>query len=146
MSSLADSHRLSSIADMRVRTPRELGAVIKDRRLALRLDQAGLAGRVGVSRQWIIAIEQGKPHADVTLVLRTFDALGLRLDVTTDGGVAAGPARASHSGDLVFPDIDAIVEAARRTEPPPARAPGAPVKPSMNPSPKPSPKRSTRRG
>lgn len=100
---------------MRLRTPRDLGAAIKDGRRRLGLDQASLAERVGVSRQWIIAIERGKQRADVALVLRTFEALGLRLDV----GDATVGADAATSSPAVDPgvDIDAIVEAARRPLP-----------------------------
>lgn len=60
---------------MHVRTPRDLGLVIADRRRQLGLDQAELARRAGVSRQWIIAIEKGKPRAELGLVLRTLRAL-----------------------------------------------------------------------
>src|SRR5687768_3865157 len=98
---------------MRVRTPGELGAVIKDRRKVLRLDQATLAERVGVSRQWIVGIEGGKPRADMGLVLRMLDALGLCLRVD-DGGLVDSPA-----AHVEVPDIDAIVDAARRGPPAP---------------------------
>lgn len=60
---------------MHIRTPRDLGLVIADRRRQLGLDQADLARRAGVSRQWIIAIEKGKPRAELGLVLRTLRAL-----------------------------------------------------------------------
>lgn len=39
---------------MRIRTPVDLGALIRERRKALRLDQKTLAEKVGVSRQWIV--------------------------------------------------------------------------------------------
>ena len=45
---------------MLIRTPTELGALIRDRRRQMDLDQATLAKRIGVSRQWVIAIEQGR--------------------------------------------------------------------------------------
>lgn len=64
---------------MRLRTPTDIGLLIRERRKALRLDQAELARRVGVSRQWIIGIEKGKGRADLSLVLRTLDALGVVL-------------------------------------------------------------------
>ena len=64
---------------MRLRTPAEFGAAIREKRRTLALDQAALAKRVGVSRQWIIDIEKGKPRAALQLVLRTLDALGIGL-------------------------------------------------------------------
>lgn len=106
---------------MRVRTTQDLGAVIRNRRRHLHLDQASLAARVGVSRQWIVAIERGKPRADVALVLRTLEALGLPLDVDEGAPPARGLAIAPGAG--VAPDIDAIVDAARRPPPAPRHPP-----------------------
>ncbi len=64
---------------MRLRTPTDIGLLIRERRKALSLDQAELARRVGVSRQWIIGMEKGKGRADLSLVLRTLGALGVVL-------------------------------------------------------------------
>jgi len=88
-----------------VRTPKELGALIHERRRRLGLDQRSLALRVGVSRQWIIEIEQGKPRAAVGLVLRTLEALGVKLAIDD---------RNEHASSLESPDIDAIVLRARK--------------------------------
>jgi HTH-type transcriptional regulator/antitoxin HipB len=85
-----------------VRTPKDLGALIRDRRRRLGLDQRELAERVGVSRQWIIEAERGKPGAPVGLLLRTLDALGVMLAVD-DGTPQPSDTRAA------APDIDAIV-------------------------------------
>jgi y4mF family transcriptional regulator len=62
---------------MRIRTPIDLGAVIRDRRMNLGLNQKTLATQVGVSRQWIVDVEKGKPRAPISLVLRTVEALGI---------------------------------------------------------------------
>jgi len=62
-------------------TPQDLAQLVRDRRSQLGLSQGGLAQRVGVSRQWIVALEQAKPTAEVGLVLQTLSALGLRIDV-----------------------------------------------------------------
>jgi len=74
---------MSSIDDMeptmRLRTPTDVGLLIRRRRRAQHLDQAELARRVGVSRQWIIGIEKGRVRAELNLVLRTLDALGVAL-------------------------------------------------------------------
>ena len=64
---------------MRIRTPADLGALIRDRRIKLALDQRSLAQKVGVSRQWIVEVEKGKPRAEIGLLLRTIDALGIQL-------------------------------------------------------------------
>ena len=64
---------------MRIRTPSDLGALIRDRRIKLALDQQSLAQKVGVSRQWIVEVEKGKPRAEIGLLLRTIDVLGIQL-------------------------------------------------------------------
>ena len=104
MSSSGDILVMSAIVDMLLRTPKDLGALIRQRRRDLGLDQGTLAERVGVSRQWIIEAERGKPRAEIGLVLRTLDALGVRLAVDDSKSAPAAPAQ----------DIDAIVRAARK--------------------------------
>lgn len=94
---------------MIVRTPSDLGLLIRSRRRELGLDQRTLAERVGVSRLWIIEFEPGKPRAEIGLVLRTLTALGLRLDVSTEDAV-----KRMSSSRAAPPDIDAIVDAARK--------------------------------
>src|SRR5256884_5974308 len=46
-----------------IRTPADLGAIIRDRRKQLDLDQATLAKRIGASRRWVIGIERGRARA-----------------------------------------------------------------------------------
>jgi HTH-type transcriptional regulator/antitoxin HipB len=93
---------------MFVRTPADLGAIIRERRRELGLGQAELAERIGVSRQWIIGVERGHARAELGLVLRALDTLAIRLNAA----VEASPAQPSTS-----PDIDAIVAAARKGGP-----------------------------
>jgi HTH-type transcriptional regulator/antitoxin HipB len=69
---------------MFIRTPADLGAVIRDRRKQLGLDQSTFAKRIGVSRQWVIGVERGHARAAMGLVLRAIDALGVRLDAGTE--------------------------------------------------------------
>lgn len=93
---------------MRIRTPGDLGALIRDRRTKLDLDQKALADKIGVSRQWIVAVEKGKPRAEVGLVLRALAALGIDLDAAD----IANPKRKTSIQPLPV-DIDSIVDAAR---------------------------------
>lgn len=93
---------------MVIRTPRDLGLLIRDRRRGLQLGQQELASRVGVSRKWVVEVERGKPGAPVGLVFRTLTVLGLSTDVReaqhlSSRRPAAGPV-----------DIDSVIEAARR--------------------------------
>ncbi len=91
---------------MFIRTPADLGAIIKDNRKRLDLDQAGLAERVGVSRQWIVGIERGRARAELGLVLRALDVLGIKLNTIEPASLENAPSS---------PDIDAIVAASRKS-------------------------------
>jgi HTH-type transcriptional regulator/antitoxin HipB len=66
---------------MWVKTPHELAQVVREQRKRRGLSQQRLSELVGVSRQWIIALEQGKPTAELGLVLQALSAIGLRVDI-----------------------------------------------------------------
>lgn len=57
----------------------DLGWAIRDARTAQGLSQSGLAGRAGVSRAWLARVEAGHRKAEIALLMRTMDALGLSL-------------------------------------------------------------------
>jgi len=94
---------------MIVRSPAALGAVIRDRRRQLKLEQRVLAEKVGVSRHWVINVEKGKSGAEIGSVFRTLRVLGILLDTQT---APTSPAK------LAKPDIDlgALIEAARKPQ------------------------------
>jgi HTH-type transcriptional regulator / antitoxin HipB len=89
---------------MLIRTPADFGAAIRERRRQIGLDQATLAKRIGVSRQWVIGIERGRSRAELGLVLRVLDELGIRLDTQS------GDTRSTGQSPI---DLDAIVRVAR---------------------------------
>jgi HTH-type transcriptional regulator/antitoxin HipB len=91
---------------MLVRTPADIGAIIRDRRKQLKLDQATLAKRIGAGRQWVMEVEHGHPRAELTLVLRALDALNIRLDANTEQPMPKRPASTAV-------DIDSIVARAK---------------------------------
>jgi len=90
---------------MFVRTPVDLGATIRDRRRKLQLGQRDLAGKVGVSRQWLIEVEKGKPGAEIGLIFRTLAALSIILRASDE----RVPAKKS-AGEA---DIDTVIATAR---------------------------------
>lgn len=100
---------------MTVHTVAELGAAIRHRRRQLNWDQQSLAQRVGVSRQWIVEIEAGKPRAEIGLLLRTLRALDLQLEVSAGGTSSHRESAASphHRDPDLDVDIDAVIERAR---------------------------------
>ena len=67
---------------MRIQSADELGIAIRELRLARGLDQAALAMGIGVSRRWVIEIEQGKERAEVGLVLRALRFLDAVVAIT----------------------------------------------------------------
>jgi HTH-type transcriptional regulator/antitoxin HipB len=92
-----------------IRSAADVGAIIRERRHKLRLDQRALAKRVGVSRQWIVDIEKGKPRAGIELVLRTLTALGVSLTASKQAAT-----RARKTAPAI--DLDAIIDSARRAK------------------------------
>jgi HTH-type transcriptional regulator / antitoxin HipB len=98
---------------MHIRTPADIGALIRDHRTGLGLDQKSLAQKVGVSRQWIVDVEKGKPRAEIGLVLRTIAALGIALDAEKEDPGRPKDTTLSHAVDAHV-DIDSIVAAARK--------------------------------
>lgn len=94
---------------MRLRTPADFGALVRDRRSKLGLSQAQLARSAGVDRVWLIEFEKGKPRAPLALVLRTLDAVGIAL-LSDEGARKAKKAK----GLATSVDIDQLLENLRR--------------------------------
>ena len=90
---------------MIIRTPRDLGHLIREHRRAAGLTQQRIATEVGASRNWSVDIEGGKRTAELALVLRTLKALDIELDAH-----AQQPHRSATDVD-----VNAVVEATRRT-------------------------------
>ena len=94
---------------MRVRTATDLGAFIRERRVKLAMDQSDLAEKAGTSRKWIVEVEQGKPRAEIGLILRTLKALGVSLDLAA--GRAQKTVTASEPGNV---DINNILDSLKK--------------------------------
>ena len=60
----------------------ELARFVNALRTGLAIRQSDLAARADVSRQWIVALEQGKPSLEAAKVFRTLEALGFELTIT----------------------------------------------------------------
>lgn len=87
---------------MRVASVRDLAAAVRGRRKDLGMSQGELATRAGVSRKWVYEFEAGKPAAELALILRVLDALGLALELAP--GAAAGG-----RGEAAV-DLDALLD------------------------------------
>lgn len=75
-----------------VMTLREIALAVRNRRTEVGLTQAELAKAAGVSRKWIYEFEGGKSTAELGLVLRVLDVLGLSVELS--GEVSAGQKKA----------------------------------------------------
>lgn len=64
---------------MQIISARDIASRVKTRRKEIGWTQAQLAERSGVSRDWIIALEQAKPSVELALVLRTLKTLNIQL-------------------------------------------------------------------
>lgn len=101
---------------MKVTTAQEIGLAIRQRRQELGLSQQALADRVDVGRQWIVEIEQGKPRAEIGLLLRTLDVLALHVNIAPEGTSRETKGKhplpdAQRKREV---DINAIIERARK--------------------------------
>lgn len=82
---------------MRILTAGEVGLVVRAGRSARGWSQTRLADAIGSTRQWVAALERGKPSAEIGLTLRALNALGVTLDVQ---GPAVTSARAEKSAGV----------------------------------------------
>jgi y4mF family transcriptional regulator len=88
---------------MKIKSIRNLAAAVRGRRRDLGLTQAELAELAGVSRKWVYEFEAGKPSAELRLILRVLDALGLTLELGYQGEAHAT------AGDRLA-DLDSLIE------------------------------------
>lgn len=102
---------------MRLKNTHDLGLLLQARRKTLGWTQAKLAHHLGITRQWVIALEKGTPGVAVGTVLKAFIALGLTLD--------ANPREpASHPDQMPrSSDIDDVIRNARSGDISKARPP-----------------------
>ncbi|MFB9313235.1 helix-turn-helix domain-containing protein [Nocardioides plantarum] len=97
---------------MQVETMRDLSSLVRSTRLSRGLTQAELAARLGVSRDWVVRLEQAGTRLEVQKVLDVLVVLGLQLDVHE----AAQP---SASSSTPAPRATAAPEPPEGKKPPP---------------------------
>lgn len=66
---------------MQVLTPTQIGEAIRQARRRQGLTQTQVADALGLSQQWISAVESGKPNARIGAVLDLAHALGLIMTI-----------------------------------------------------------------
>lgn len=75
------SYLLSYAYIVVVNTPKDIGVLARQARQRARMSQTEVAMRVGVSRQWIGALEAGHPRAELEIVLQTLAILGMEISL-----------------------------------------------------------------
>jgi HTH-type transcriptional regulator/antitoxin HipB len=90
---------------MRLRTPNDIGHLVRAQRKKRGWTQADFAQRLGVSRLWILQLEQGKETAQVGLVLRALNELDISLDVDLRPASLNDPVRRPQLPDINLDDI-----------------------------------------
>lgn len=95
---------------MRIRTATDLGAFIRERRTKLGMDQIALAKKAGTSRKWLVEVEQGKPRAEIGLILRTLKSLEVSINVEVDSSLET-PSITSKSKAS---DINSVLDALKK--------------------------------
>ena len=85
---------------MRLKNSSDIGALIRDRRGRLAMTQKQLAARCGVSTRWLVDVEAGKSSAEIGLVVRLLETLGLELNA------APLPPRTGVDLDAVLDAVD----------------------------------------
>jgi HTH-type transcriptional regulator/antitoxin HipB len=73
------------------------------------MDQIALAKKAGTSRKWLVEVEQGKPGAEIGLVLRTLKSLEISIDLEADSLVAT-----PQPGKVKTPDINGVLESLKK--------------------------------
>lgn len=65
-----------------IRSPKDLGAAVRDARKSLQLTQSQLALAAGVGVRFIVDLEAGKSTLQLESILRVIDALGGFMNIT----------------------------------------------------------------
>jgi transcriptional regulator with XRE-family HTH domain len=102
---------MSPMKDITLHNAEQLGAAIRLKRKEKRLTQSELAKLLGAERKWVLNLESGNSKAEIGLILRTFEVLGLRAFLTDKAQPERGP------DDLKTPRLDQVFERLQRGPP-----------------------------
>ncbi|MDA3921775.1 MAG: helix-turn-helix domain-containing protein [Salinisphaera sp.] len=96
---------------MKIKTPQELGLLIRERRNRLGWSQQALAEKTGLRQPWISALETGNANAQLSKVLTLLCALKITLDLSTPDMPAVPPALNRPRPDNTL--LDRLIDAHR---------------------------------
>jgi HTH-type transcriptional regulator / antitoxin HipB len=99
---------MSPMKDMTLHNAQQLGAAIRLKRREKSLTQSELAKLLGAERKWVLNLESGNSKAEIGLILRAIEVLGLRAFLTDKAQPEPGPY------DLKTPRLDQVFERLQR--------------------------------
>ena len=99
---------MSSMKDMTLHNAEQLGAAIRLKRREKGLTQSELAKLLGAERKWVLNLESGNSKAEIGLILRAIEVLGLRAFLTDKSQPERGPY------DLKTPRLDQVFQRLQR--------------------------------
>lgn len=73
---------MSLMKDTSLRSPEQLGMTIRVKRKEKGLSRSALAELLGVERKWVLRLEAGNSKAELGLILKALDALGVRVSLS----------------------------------------------------------------
>lgn len=88
--------------DTALRNAEQLGAAIRLKRKEKGLSQSALAELLGVERKWVIRLEAGNPGAELALVIKALEAVGIRAYLYDEPRKAKAARVAANRLDEVF--------------------------------------------
>lgn len=94
--------------DMTLHNAEQLGAAIRLKRKEKNLTQSELAKLLGAERKWVLNLEGGNSKAEIGLILRAIEVLGLRAYLANKGQVERGP------HDSKTPRLDQVFQRLQR--------------------------------
>lgn len=97
---------------MRTKSVRELGAAIREARVARGQTQRAVATRIHVSQSAISKVEKGFPGASIGLIFQILKALDIPLELGDDGRPSRP--KAAHTPSETIVDLDAIADTGLR--------------------------------
>ena len=68
-----------------------------------------MAKKAGTSRKWLVEVEQGKPGAEIGLILRTLKSLEVSIDLEADASVET-----RSQGNANAPDINSVLDSLKK--------------------------------
>ncbi len=97
--------------DMQIRTPRELGAFVRDARKRCSMTQVQVADRARVSRTWVVDLEAGKRTLEIGLVMSVLEILGISVELGEGGAsTVRAAAEAADYGSLEIASAEALLD------------------------------------